>query len=192
MGKPSQALVKQFIDDSLADQWASFVLPDTSILAETGQFIMANVPPQRGHCAMLSSAWAMMLRENFDIPALVVCGDLYAGQQLIFKSKNNIPDFSAKAPNQVVSFEVDGHCWLDIGGYICDLSIFRTAYAIDQEHALAKFVNQRFGAGRGIFICPYELLGSSGFKYVPKSVLKDSQVEALWQGLGYQIRSGQL
>jgi len=170
-----------------AENYFNFTLEEPSAMCETAQEIMRMVPPTFGACAMLSATWAAMLNDHHSIPAIVVAGDLKINGTRVFKCKRNIPD--GKNTGKLISKKWDGHCWIEIDGYIGDLSIFRTAYSISTPSILKEFVLSEFRRGKGAMLSPVEDL-PKGMKYIPKFVLKESQITGLIKGMAYQLENG--
>jgi hypothetical protein len=170
-----------------AEKFERFSIGNPQVLGDTAQELMSKIPPSFGACAMVSSMWAAYLNDHFSVPAIVVAGDLKISGRTIFKCKKNLPD--ATKSGNIVSANWDGHCWIEIDGWIGDLSIFRTAYQIEGASHLKEFVLTNFGAGKGTLISSKNEL-PTGMKYVPKYVLKDSQIDALIGGLAHQLENG--
>lgn len=170
-----------------AERFEQFTLQSPQVLAETAQEIMSNIPPSFGACAMISSMWAAYLNDNYSIPAIVVAGDLKVKGKTIFKCKKNLPEPTKSG--SIISANWDGHCWMEIDGWIGDLSIFRTAYQIQGVSHLKEFVLSNFGSGKGAFLCRKNDL-PTGMKYIPQYVLKDTQIDYLVGGLAYQMENG--
>ncbi|MCY1377447.1 hypothetical protein D9M69_650210 [compost metagenome] len=74
-----------------------------------------------------------------------------------------------------------------LGDVICDLSIFRSAYATQQPSNLKAFIARHFGAGKGALMCAPDSL-PPGMEFVPQFALKDDQIYGLLEGLSYQAR----
>lgn len=81
-----------------------------------------------------------------------------------------------------------GYCWIEVNGYLGDLSIFITTYAMSGRSALKDYMLDRFGPGWGALLSPVEDL-PEGMQYVPQYVLKDSQVDMFTASLGYQLEN---
>jgi hypothetical protein len=71
---------------------------------------------------------------------------------------------------------------IEIGNWLIDGSIFRTAYSDGGHPVLASHVANQFGEGKGAFLCKIERAIAYGFRYVPKYVLTQSQVDAVGRG----------
>ncbi len=168
---------------SAAEAYASFRLENPRVLADTAIELMENIPPSFGACAMMSASWAGFLQDHYSISAIVVAGDLKIEGSKVFKCKKNLPD-----SRRQVTANWDGHCWIEIDGFIGDISVFRTAYSINGPSKLREFVVSTFGQGRGSMVCPFEEL-PPGMQYIPKFVLKNNQINGLIAGMGHQIEN---
>ncbi|MGL0940486.1 hypothetical protein [Vibrio vulnificus] len=171
-----------------ASGFSSFELSSPQPLIESAKKVLSIVPPSMGACAPLSAAWAQTLRDDYGIPAIVVAGDLKILGKRIFKCKKNLPE--AGANGQIINQKWDGHCWIEIDGFVGDLSIFRTAYSLSHPSVLKQFIESTFGSGRGAFLAPYQDI-PNGMKYEAKYVLNDRQLAGLLGGLSYQLETGQ-
>lgn len=171
------------VDDS--KEFSSFELSDNQPLLEIARDILTKIPPSFGSCAILSAVWAARLRDDYKMPAMAVAGDLKINKTRVFKCKRNIP---VPKGNAVLQLQWDGHCWVEIDKYICDLSIFRTAYAINRPSVLKDYIINQFGQGRGALISPFVELKSNGMEYVPKYVLTETQLNSLIRGIDAHIK----
>lgn len=160
---------------------------DPTPFGEAAKVILSRVPPSFGSCVMLSSAWASYLKDHYSISAIVVAGDLKISGARVFRYKEKLPE--RKAKGRLIRKSWGGHCWVEVNGYLGDLSIFRTAYAIGGPSLLKDFIENRFGAGRGALLSPISKL-PDGMLYVPQQVLKDSQVDMFTASLSYQLEHG--
>jgi hypothetical protein len=172
---------------SVAENYFSYKLKSRQVLAETAQNLMSIVPPSFGECALLSASWAGFLQEEHSIPAIVVAGDLKIKRTRVFRCKKNIP--VGGRTGKLIKGKWDGHCWIEIDGYIGDLSIFRTAYSSSSSSILKEYILSTFGWGRGCMISPESEL-PMGIKYIPKYVLKDDQINCLAAGMSYKLEKG--
>ena len=162
------------------------MLEDLELLGRTGREVLSDVPPRSGDCAMLSALWASGLNEYYSMPAMVVAGDLKINGRKAFNCKKNIP--TSNDSMRTIKEKWDGHCWIEVGGYIGDLSIFRTAYSLGENSNLKNFILSEFGEGRGILVSNKEGL-PNGMEYVPKYVLNDQRIAGLLRGLELQMEN---
>lgn len=152
-------------------------------LADTVRKTLNSIPLSFGSCVMISSGLVAALEVEHDISAVAVVGDLKVNGLNIFKCKKNVP--MPTGNDEIIQETWDGHCWVEINGIICDLSIFRSAYAIQSSSVLKAFILNNFGEGRGALLSPAESL-PSGLKYVPKYALNDHQISGALGGLSAQ------
>lgn len=75
----------------------------------------------------------------------------------------------------------DGHAWVMLAGVLCDLSIFRSAYATKTPSNLKTFISQQFGEGKGALMCPHDSL-PAGMESVPRFALNDIQILGILDG----------
>lgn len=86
----------------------------------------------------------------------------------------------------MISSSWSSHCWIEVDGWIGDLSVFRTAYQAEGPSVLKDFIISSFGQNLGALLCQQQDL-PSGMKYVPKYVLKDNQIDGLISGLAHSM-----
>lgn len=146
--------------------------------AEVGTEILRRSPCLPGACTYLSALWAAILRDKLKLPAYCVAGDLYVRGRIAFGSTD--PKVSKRL--DASSDAWDAHCWLVLGRYIGDISIFRTAYVQPQGSNLRKAVLDKFGSGRGLFLMRWSDALTSGFDYRPKYVVNEAEITALING----------
>ncbi len=143
------------------------------ILSKSAKELLATIPPKFGFCAHMSSTWAQYLEEQYSISAQVVAGDLALKNQLVFECKKNV--------SMKISDSWGGHCWIEVNGYIGDLSLFRTAYngETSKTHLFLKdYVQNKFGKNRGGLIIPISALPSD-MQYIKKFLIEKEMVEHL-------------
>lgn len=171
-----------------ADLLEQFRLSNKQVVVDTAREVLACVPEWFGACAPMSAMWAALLRHHHDIPAVVVAGDLIIEGTTVFRCGANIPDPANMT--QSVSAAWDGHCWIEIDGYIGDVSITRTARKIDGPSILKAFIQRNFGLQRGGMLYKHSNLLAMGMNYIPKYALTDSQMKGLIAGMKHQIHRG--
>jgi hypothetical protein len=119
--------------------------------------------------------WAAMLQDALSLPAYCVAGDLYVRGRMVFGSTDpNVAQCLSES-----SDAWDGYCWLALGRYVGDISVFRTAYAQPQGSNLRQAVLDEFGLGRGLFLMHYSDALTTGFDYRPKYVVRESEITTL-------------
>ncbi|WP_437760764.1 hypothetical protein [Sorangium sp. So ce1389] len=73
----------------------------------------------------------------------------------------------------------DGHCWIALGSYVGDISIFRSAYAAPEGSNLRTVVVEQFGLGRGLFLATRSDAMQANFSYRPKHVVTEAEIAGL-------------
>lgn len=164
------------------EHYSSYQCPSPEVLKEPMQMMLASVQPAFGSCVMLSGAFVIALAVHYSIPAIAVVGDLKILGNTVFKCNGNVP---IPEGDEILNYSWDGHCWVEIGGVICDLSIFRSAYNTNRPSLLKQYITSQFGSGKGAVLSAPEDL-PTGMEYVPKYVLNDKQLSAIINGLAYQ------
>lgn len=169
--------------DRSPEEWeyySSHECPSPEFLREPMQKMLASIEPAFGSCVMLSGALVAALAAHYSIPAIAVIGDLSIQGHKIFKCNGNIP--LPQNNDEILNTSWDGHCWVEIGGVICDLSIFRSAYNTRKPSILKNYISSHYGEGKGAILSPPELL-LPDMEYEPKYVLTDKHLEAIINGL---------
>ena len=143
--------------------------------------LLMFVPKLHGACVGMSTMLAVRLNDAHNIPAVVVAGNLQVDGIPIFETDDLIPILNGYST-------WDGHCWVEIAGYICDVSLLRSAYSIEgRPSVLRSFATKTFGIKKGGFACKYDHLKSMGMSYDAKSVLPDSQFTPILSGMMHII-----
>jgi hypothetical protein len=146
--------------------------------AEVGAAVLGRSPITPGACTYLTATWVAVLRDRLNFPAYCVAGDLCVRGRMAFGSTD--PDVAQRFGESCDAW--DGHCWLVLGQYIGDISVFRTAYAQPHGSNLRQAVLDEFGPGRGLFLLRYSDTLAAGFEYRPKYVIREKEITALING----------
>ena len=162
--------------------YAEFQITDPDVIVSAARQTLDSIPPSFGSCVMVSAGFTAILKSK-GIPAVVVLGDLLINGQYAFECRGNIP--GATYEGEFVEAKWDGHAWVMLAGVLCDLSIFRSAYATKTPSNLKTFISQQFGEGKGALMCPHNSL-PVGIEFVPKFALNDAQILGILDGLSRQ------
>ena len=119
-------------------------------LKTTANHLMTNVPPKFGDCVTLSCLWHRVYSVDYDVVPRVVCGDLIVNGEPAFVLKEPIP--MPGADQALIIDAWDGHAWLEIDGLIGDLSLFRTAAALSDDHPIRTSLEGHYGTGKGMML----------------------------------------
>lgn len=168
-------------------EFAQQRIDSIEVIVQAARLTLDAIPQAFGSCVMISAGFTGILKSK-GISAVVILGDLLIEGAYAFKCRGNIP--GASYEGEIVDAIWDGHAWVMIGEILCDLSIFRSAYATDRPNILKSFVAQHFGEGKGALLSPVEDI-PQGMEFVPKYALNDEQIWELLDGLSHQARANQ-
>lgn len=155
--------------------------PHASVVASAHNLLSA-VPPAFGYCMLLSSSLAAMIRDKHDLPAVAVAGNLSINDEYVFKMESPLPDPSGRGELNLQDWR--GHCWVDIGGWFVDASIFRSAYLTQPGNILSTFFHKNFGEKKGAICWGYDDADEIGLSYEPVEVLSEKLMHGCVAGLG--------
>ena len=179
-----EELIKEiYCRDRGKDDYAIYLamtLPSLKILAEATHKMLNSFPIKFGSCVMMSVGFIAALEVHYSVKAIAVIGDLNIYNKTIFKCINSIP--TPKNDENIIDSKWDGHCWVEVGPIICDLSIFRSAYNINRPSVLKEYILSNFGAGKGALISPIHSI-PKGMEYIPKFILNEVQIQGILNGL---------
>lgn len=143
--------------------------------------LLKAIPRLSSQCASMSACWSSAIKSQTSIPVCVVTGHLHIADAPLF-TQNTPISFSKEDDGNPKQW--DGHCWIEFGGYIGDMSIFRTIYSQDFPHPNFKqFLINKFGEKRGFMIANSEQMKSWGLIYTPVNILADAEINSLIAGL---------
>jgi len=188
-GDAVQSLITASFSQEDADTFTSYTPSDADIdaLAQVGRDVLAVFRPIPGACMVMSALYSVMLERLVKQKAYVVAGSLYVGDVRIFGEDGGI-DGKNRFSKSDVSW--DGHGWVVLGDRIADVSLFRTARSGKSHPILASYVAAEFGPNTGLLICRDTEAGRGAFRFEPRYVLSQDQVDALARGAKHIIESG--
>jgi len=129
-------------------------------------------------CLPVSATLYAILKDNHNVDAKLVTGDLTYKGQYIFRQ-----DFSIKTAQSDVFQKWAGHAWVEFGGMICDLSIFRTLYSDEFTKPCRSELVQIFGQGRGCLIASQSIMQVAyGLSYNAIDYLDDDMATGIIKG----------
>ncbi len=147
-------------------------------VADVGREILQHVPSAPGACALMTAVWVTLVRDRTGLPVHHVAGNLAVDGERIYGCDSPAGEIAAAFDQSQLAW--DGHCWLAIGQFVGDLSIFRTAYSSRSHPRLRRVVLEEFGPGRGLLLARSQSLAASGLLYEPNYVLSATQVDGLF------------
>ncbi|MFA6128810.1 MAG: hypothetical protein WC699_16035 [Bacteroidales bacterium] len=152
---------------------------DVEFIRQTCHQVLENIPVRAFNCAMLSAILGAIIYDNSKIPVAVIAGHLDYNDQKIFYCKGPIPySRKKKSINEIW----DGHCWVELGGLVIDISIFRTVYFGQVPGDFHDQITRKFGLNRGALVGLPGELAHDGFNYTPCYCLTQDQITGLVQG----------
>jgi len=163
---------------------------DRTVLSKYAVDLLKIFPSAPGTSALMSAALAVHLESRLDAPIQVVAGTL---------SVESVPVFGDRMPFDGATIFGDadtdwahpdwnGHVWVMIGGYIVDISIFRSAYSAQGPARLARHVDLVFGPNKGLYVDRWKRTAQMGLSYEPQYVLSAEDVTRLMGGAYHLIK----
>ena len=168
----------------------AFRVGDINIVASAINEILENFEPRPGACVMMSAMLEALLRDRHGMPAVCVAGDLNILGKWVFRGNERLPAFDTRPtpgrPRRVTELNWKGHCWVEVGGLIVEVSLLRTSRVLLPHSTLRQFVDANFGPRRAAFATPIDDL-PPGLRYRRQFVLTDNQVNGFVSGEIYRI-----
>lgn len=150
---------------------------DCGDVASIALEILKAIPRIPSQCASMSGYWGQKIKSQTSIPVCVVTGHLTVAGAPLFTQKTPL-DLSEE--NDGIDKIWDGHCWIEFGGYIGDISIFRTVFSQNFPHPnFKKWFIDRFDQKEKVLFANYEIMASLGLLYTPMNVLTDANINVL-------------
>lgn len=171
-----QTLINESYSDTYYKKFADFTFGDTSPISQVSLKVLNDIPRGFGKCTIMSAYLCALLTDGHKLPAVAVAGDLIISGKSAFQT-----DIRIQQPNQgdIILDDWQGHCWVEIGGFICDVSICRTADLSPDKSNLKAFIHSKFGKGRGLIAFPVQSAIDEGMIYSPKEVLADDIITTI-------------
>lgn len=161
---------------------------DQAVLSQCAIDLLKVFSKVPGTCALMSAALAIGLERRMKAPIHVVAGTLAVGGVPVFGDQQPFDGslvFSTSSPDW------DGHVWVMVGGYVVDISIFRTAYSTEGPARLARHIDLTFGPGKGLYVDHWTRTRQVGLNYEPHYVLSVDEVTGLVGGAFHLIKQAQ-
>jgi hypothetical protein len=183
------SLIAKSYSEAEARRHGSYQLTDEDqqLILDACKCVLTGFPSMAHACVPTSTLWASLIREKTRISVHVVAGNLRLGDKLLFGDDRAPALWSEQFSKS--SFSWDGHCWVDFGDRIGDISLFRTAYADSAPTWLKELIVESFGQGRGALFNTLDGMRQDRLFYEPKYVLTADQVELCANGALHLIKS---
>lgn len=170
-------LITESYDEEYSKKYDAFKLTDPQPISKASLTVLTDIPRRFGMCTIMSAYLCALLTDDFKLPAITVAGDLIIQDIPAFQTDKRIQ--TSENQDDIIIDDWQGHCWVEVGGLICDVSISRTADLAPDGSNLKAFVHSKFGKGRGLVAFPVENAYNEGMIYSPKEVLSDAVITAI-------------
>ena len=150
---------------------------DINIAKTEALSVLRNIPTQSFICLPMSATFYALLKDNHNIDAKLVTGNLTFKGQYVFKQ-----DYSLMTGDHSEFKLWAGHSWVEIDGYVWDLSFFRSLYS---EQFISPYKSQLinlFGKGRGFLAIAGYCIPETEIYYEPVDYLTDEMATGIIQG----------
>jgi len=147
-------------------------------ITEVAKDILRRIPRTPYACAMMSALWGACIQDNTKVPVAVIAGHLDVNGRRVFQYKTAIP--TSTEERQIEQW--DGHCWIEFGGHIGDISIFRTSASDLVPLVVRQYIETTFRSGKGVLVASPEYLKFHGLIYTPIRALSKLQIDGLVRG----------
>lgn len=178
-----EQVLRQTMTDTEIQAFFNYELTsdDIAFIRDSATSVLQRTPYKGFNCAAMTAMWCAIIQDHSRIPVAAIAGSLLFGDMAIFTCNSNIPS----AKEAVTIKEIwDGHCWLEFGGLIADISIGRT---ISLESVPATFKdhwNKNIGEGKGLVCATPQDFRSLDIHYEPSYALNTEQINGLLAGIG--------
>lgn len=138
--------------------------------------VLKVFPPTAGACVMMSALLVERLRSLGVTTAFAIAGDLHVPGGRVF-GEDREPDWSSVFSQCDLSW--GGHCWVAVGGWLADTSVYRTAYSENAPPLLAAHLREPREKRPGALVCTEEAAIDMDLNYVPRYALSDDETTIL-------------
>jgi hypothetical protein len=151
---------------------------DIKVVTNEALDILKNIPYKPFMCLPMSALLYAMLKDKHSLNPQLVTGDLSFGDNFIFKQ-----DFSLKTGDHSTFKLWAGHAWVELDGYVFDLSFFRSLYSSEFIKPYKNDLINILGTGRGLMVCAGREIAEVRLKYHPVDILEDDMATGILQGM---------
>ncbi len=180
--------MSQNFPDSIVEAFLSYDLKkeDLEFIKDISKGILLEFPKRAFDCCMLSAVLGAVINDKSNIPVSVFVGHLDYNSKRMFNCTTSIPYSKSELK---INETWEGHCWVELNGFIIDLSIFRTIYLGNVSVELKNDIIQNFGENRGILAGTPLDMEKLGFNYTPCYILNQDQITGLVKGANEIIKA---
>ncbi|WP_431166275.1 hypothetical protein [Tenacibaculum halocynthiae] len=144
---------------------------DLKFLNEYIVGILSKIKSEPFKCASLSSLLGVIIKENSNIPVVVVSGELRYLNNIVFDGREQIP-FNSNV--KIINRDWFGHAWVECPNFIIDISLKRTV----SFRGVSKELNNVIGSEEYI-LDSYKNIKSLKLDYNPRYLLNEQLKDGL-------------
>ena len=149
---------------------------DVILIVQYAEVIIQRMKVVPGGCLYYSSILAAMIKDNTAMQSVLSVGTLQISDRIIF-GHSPIKPLLNSGKNVITQW--DGHAWVTIDDWICDLSLFQTVFSEKTPHEIKKIVGHMFQDSPAYLIAQKSRLKDNAVIYSEKEVLDDKHMNML-------------
>lgn len=175
-------VLKQTMSDKEVEAFFAYQLSsnDIEFLKETASYVFSKISYKEFNCAAMNALWVALIQDHSTIPAAPVCGSLSFGKKFIFKCLSQIQTPKVSMTKAELW---DGHCWLELGAMIADISIGRTlAKDKNVDPQFKETWYNTFDSKGGLVIADTQVFNSCKIYYIPQYIMPTHLITGLIAG----------
>ncbi|ELX8362388.1 hypothetical protein APR64_09195 [Enterobacter hormaechei] len=143
---------------------------------ELSSYVLDKTIKKEKACLYMSAYLCALINDNMKITARLISGSLVIRSTKIFSHEPILPIITSGSN---YTGEWDGHAWVEVAGYICDLSIFCTIFSKSTSIELQNVFMQTFDRYYEFLIAPREKLEAADIFYKECEELGNEQIDIL-------------
>ena len=177
-------LLTPHYSDKEIDRYLSFTTDASAnaLLLSAGAEVLSRYKDVPGACVPLNTAWGAFLRDGTSYPVHVAVGEMHIDGEQIYGNEMSEDDYRNTFENGTMNMDWDGHCWISFGDLIGDASIIRTGKSKLAHKTLQNLVLKKLYTVSGVFAARTTDLASIGLEYIPRYVLSNDEITAVFNG----------
>lgn len=154
-----------------------------TVTNDVGKLVVSKISRSPGQCVPLNVVWCAILRDRAHFPAHAVVGDLFVDGVKVYGEGVTPADCVRIFSGETIDLDWNGHCWMMLGDYVCDASIFDTAESPFAHRSLRGLLKKMTMPESRLLIANREELSRVGLRFVPNYVLDDHEVSRVCQSV---------
>lgn len=149
---------------------------DKSTIVISADVTVEKMKPVHGGCLYYSSMYSALVGDHTNLKPRLVIGSLIVSGETVFRHTplKNLLD----SGSDIIS-QWDGHAWVEISDFVCDLSIFQTIYSAQTPKKIKGIFEDLFSPDKKYIIGQKSKLEGIDMFYTPEEVLEDKHINLL-------------